>query len=246
MCFLGDIPRTWFSPRTRTRLRLVFVVSISAFFLASAPSRAAEQGGASVSVAAINFDIPSQPLGTALVAFGAAAKFDFYYNAALAEGRRSATVVGKLTPALALQKMLQGTGLVPRMSAPDAAILIPAVGDVVVPRRSVVGSSVRYESYFAAIQARISDALCRGVPANQEGHETFLRVWLAGSGVIEQVEVMHAGADRTKNRNLADAVQGLAVGPPPQDMPQPVTLVVFPPSVARHDCRSVGALPRAN
>jgi hypothetical protein len=236
-----------FGRSSSTTLHVIFTtVSLLALLAASPPATAAGKESELSPATPIDFDIPSQPLGRALIAFGATARLDLYYNAAFADGRRSATVVGKLTPVVALQRLLQGTGLVPRMTAPEAVILVPATREVVAPRGSVVATSARYGPYFAKIQARISDALCRNIGAGQEGDETFLRVWLTAAGVIEQVEIVGASARRTNSHGLADAVQGLAIGAPPSGMPQPVMLVVFPPSAAQQDCRSSNAPEKAN
>jgi hypothetical protein len=237
---------SWVSHSTSTTLRFVLGAYLLVLFAASAPVLAAGPGGDSSLVAPIDFNIPAQSLGRALIAFGATAGLDFYYNAAFAEGRRSTTVIGKLRPVLALQKLLEGTELAPRMSAPGSVTLVPAAREVVVPRQSIVATSVRYEPYFATIQARVSGALCRNRITNQESDETFLRVWLGTSGVIEQVEVIGSDGDQANNQSLANAVQGLAIGSPPPDMPQPVMLVVFPPSAGRHDCRSSNASQKAN
>jgi hypothetical protein len=217
-------------------------------FATSALALDAGQSGGSV--VPVDFEIPAQPLGSALIAFGATAGVDIYYNAANAEGRRSAAVEGKLIPTVALQKLLQGTGLVSRMTASDSAILVPAPRDAVVAKGPVAAAG-RYEPYFALVQARISDALCRDFANTEDDQEILLRVWLGASGVIDQVEVLGSHTDRTSSRGtnshgIADVVQGLAVDAPPPGMPQPVTLVVFPPSAARQSCRSLDASRRAS
>jgi hypothetical protein len=240
--YLQRNPRSW---RVRSSmLRLLLAVSMLTFPAPGSLLRAAGQM-AGASSGEIDFNIPAQPLGAALVAFGSAAGIDFYYNAALAEGRHSTAVVGRLTPISALQEMLRGTGLAPRMQTPGTVILVPATREAAGAKGAVVASAAHFEPYFATIQARVSEVLCRRASAGEEGNEAFLRVWLAVSGVIEQVEVIGASADETSSRALTSAVQGLTVGAPPPDMPQPVTLVVFPPSAARQDCRSSDAFQRA-
>lgn len=240
-------PRAWFWGVTPMARGFVAGICLIACLGTSAPAFANGEGNSSFPAGAIDFNIPSQTLGMALVAFGAKAGFDLYYNAAFAEGRRSAAVTGKLAPTIALQMLLQGTGLVPRMTGPSSVILVPIPSEAAIPRGPVaVAGSGRFESYFAMVQARISETLCHNRAADPESTKTFLRVWLAASGKIDQVEVLGAGGNEASNRSLSDAVQGLAIGTPPPDMPQPVTLVVFPSSAARQECRSSDALPAAN
>ena len=242
---LASAPQSWTSHAAST-LRSGFVAYMFTVFVVSAFASPTGQEDRPSPIDPIDFNIPAQPLGGALVAFGATSGLDVYYNSAFAEGRRSATVRGKLTPVLALRELLEGTGLVPQITGPSSVILVPASREVVVPRRPVVAASTRYVHYFAMIQARISDALCRNAGTSQEGNETLMRVWLTASGTIDQVEVIGAAADQGKYRSLVSAVHGLAVGTPPADMPQPVTLVVFPPSEARHDCRASDAFQKAD
>jgi hypothetical protein len=241
-----NVLRTWASGVTPMAQGLVAGVWLIAFLGTSAPALAGGEGEGSLPAGSIDFNIPSQALGTALVAFGAKAGLDLYYNAAFAEGRRSAAVTGKLTPTLALKMLLRGTGLASRMTGPSSVILVPVPPEVAISRGPTVVGLDHFEPYFATIQARISETLCHNRAADPKSKKTFLRVWLAASGIIDQVEVLAAGMNGASDRSLSNAVRGLAVEPPPPDMPQPVTLVVLPPSTTRQDCRSSDALPGAN
>jgi len=57
------------------------------------------------------FNIPAQPLASALLALGHQVDFQLLYSAADVEGLRSQPVTGRLSPEQALQKMLAGTHL---------------------------------------------------------------------------------------------------------------------------------------
>jgi hypothetical protein len=242
-----DIPQDRHWGVTPTMRIVVAGVCLIAFLVKpSTPAFADGEGNDARLAAPIDFNIPSQTLGMALVAFGAKAGFDLYYNAALAEGRRSAAVTGKLAPTLALQRLLQGTGLLARMTGPSSLILVPAAPEAANSGEPALAGSGRFEPYFATIQGRISEALCHSRAAAIESKKILLRVWLADSGTIDQVELLGAGVNEAVGRSLSDAVRGLAIGTPPPEMPQPLTLVVFPPSATRQECRSSDALPAAN
>lgn len=58
-----------------------------------------------------NFDIPAQPLATALTAFGQQSGLQVSAQAPLVEGRSSSPVRGALSPMLALSQLLAGSGL---------------------------------------------------------------------------------------------------------------------------------------
>lgn len=216
---------------------LGLATSLAIFIGAIMPASAAEQANV-VSTERVSFHIPAQPLAQALIAYGTATGFELYYNAALAEGRRSRAVTQMLPPINALRKLLEGTGLVPQIIGPASFILIQAPREIVRRTAPAAPGPGPYESYFSDIQARIGAALCHSATAGQQVDETFLRVWLSPSGVISRADIFGADENGADRRDLVNAVQGLSVTPPPSDMPQPVTLVVFPPASVWRDCRS--------
>ena len=79
--------------------------------------------------AQIAFDISSQPLDVALETYGITTGREVIYNGKLAVGRQSAAVRGVFAPEVALQILLQGTGLLPRYTAADAFVLVPSSND---------------------------------------------------------------------------------------------------------------------
>ena len=80
----------------------------------SVGSVAGVQGGNLLLAQADNqmqFDIPSQPLDTALEAFGRRSGIQVLYRTAVAENQTTFDVSGSYTPEQALQILLAGTGL---------------------------------------------------------------------------------------------------------------------------------------
>lgn len=63
-----------------------------------------------------NFDVPAQPLPSALTQFGRQSGLQVSVPAALADGRTSSAVSGSLAPIEALSRLLAGTGLTYRIS----------------------------------------------------------------------------------------------------------------------------------
>ncbi len=86
--------------------------------LALAPAAAQAQP------AAIAFNIPAQELNGAVLAFGQRAGIQVFSDAARLAGRRSGAVVGTLTPAEALGRLLAGTGLTYRFTGANRVTIV--------------------------------------------------------------------------------------------------------------------------
>ncbi len=75
----------------------------------------------------VAFAIPSQPLASALTAFGAAARLQVLYPADLARGLTAPAVSGTMTPEDALRRLLAGSGLIYRFTNADTVTLVKPV-----------------------------------------------------------------------------------------------------------------------
>lgn len=77
---------------------------------------------------AVAFEIPAGPLGPALSAFARQGGVQLLYPSALADGRTTAGVSGRLNPEDALTRLLAGTGLIAREARAGVFIILdPAV-----------------------------------------------------------------------------------------------------------------------
>jgi hypothetical protein len=177
--------------------------------------------------AAILFDIPAQPLDRALRTYSVITGLEVFYNTSLAEGHRSAPVAGVLSQAAALKLLLRGTGYVPRVTGTDSFTIVP------VPRNDPAAAAAetteqRYGTYFAAIQARIVDAVCRNPVLSAAGDDLLFKIWLEPKGTILRAEILDAGHNSADVDAFAIAMAGLNIGAPmPKGMSQPVKLAVF-------------------
>ncbi|MBD9595028.1 MULTISPECIES: TonB-dependent receptor [unclassified Ensifer] len=110
--------------RRRERRRLLTTTAIAAFSsLALMPvSTASAQQTTSRVSNARSFDIPSQPLSTALNAFGRQSGLQVTLAASTSQGLRSATVSGTMTADQALARLLSGTDISYRISGGTALV----------------------------------------------------------------------------------------------------------------------------
>ncbi|MBN9027388.1 MAG: STN domain-containing protein [Rhizobiales bacterium] len=106
----------------RTKRRLASLLVTSALLavttsLAAQPALA-QPAPANAANQAVAFSIPAQPLSAAVNAFIGVTGWQISYSSALARGKNSAAVVGTMTPAQALQRLVAGTG---RRTAPRSS-----------------------------------------------------------------------------------------------------------------------------
>jgi hypothetical protein len=184
-----------------------------------------------------SFNIRSQPLADALLAYGAETGLEVFYDAALAEERRSNEVVGVFTRQAALQVLLRGTGYSARPIGNDTFMIAPAppgaMADAAKLRQNL-------QPYFAAVQGRIDDILCRQ-RANAALAEVHLQFWLSPSGLVTKAEVIGDDGDLARDQSRAESIHGLVFAPPPAAMPQPVNMVIYPPSKYSKPCNASDA-----
>jgi outer membrane receptor for ferric coprogen and ferric-rhodotorulic acid len=74
----------------------------------------------------VRFDIPTQALERALEAFRTQSRIQVIYGSDLVVGKMAPAVVGEFTPAVALQKLIQGSGLVLHETGNGVLVLQPA------------------------------------------------------------------------------------------------------------------------
>lgn len=191
-------------------LRLISSLTI----IGSAPSLAES----SRPEAKIEFNIPAQPIASALDIYSAVTGREIFYDGALAKGRRSSPVQGGLAPDEALRSLLVGTGLIARATGQASFTLAPS------PR---VASAAAYQPYFAMLQTKVSRALCGHAETRPRNVDLLLRIWIAPSGTVQRALLLDQPADRAGEESFDAALRGLPIGTPPSDMPQPVIMAIL-------------------
>lgn len=73
---------------------------------------------------AVSFDIPAQPLRSAINAFTRATGWEVGFTSQAVDGKRSRAIGGMLAPGQALQALLADTGLHAAISGPSTAAIV--------------------------------------------------------------------------------------------------------------------------
>ena len=185
-----------------------------------------------------DFDLPAQPLQSALEQYSNVTGSSVVYRAALAVGRRSAAVKGIYTPEAALRMLIEGSGLAVEYTAANAVSLRPA------PRREAGASSGRragairgafYLSYYGVVQAGVRDALCRNTATRAGGYRAAVSFEVSPMGRVEHARVLDSTGDTDKDGEIVLALdQTVLDKAPPADLEQPFVMLIVPGS-AQHD-----------
>jgi hypothetical protein len=197
---------------------LVWIPTVSAIRAEPLPSHARAQ-----------FDIPAQPLADALFAYSATTGLEVFYDGSLAFGQRSTAIKGVFTPIGALEAMLRGTGYVPKTSQ-----YVDAISIVTAPRELATfqaAALARFEPYLALMQSRIAEVLCKADETKSDDRDIMISFWLDPSGRISRAQLWDATLSADRRRSILAGLQGLDVGQAtPAGLPQPLAMVIFPPS----------------
>lgn len=152
----------------------------------------------------VNFQIPAQPLSSAIDAFVRQSGWQISYSSALARGKTSTAVSGPITPSTALQRLVAGTGIKVRVGAPGSAALIdPSLasynGGVAADGSIILDTiTVQGESAWGPIDGIVATRSASGTKTDTPLLETPQSV-----SVISAQEVKQKGA-----QSLVEALQG--------------------------------------
>jgi hypothetical protein len=191
-----------------------------------------------------HFDIPAQPLETALAAYVAVTGVETIYDSELMRSRQSTAVKGLLASDIALRVLLEGTGL-SEISAGNAFALVE------VPRGQYYGGArlSEFGQYYGHLQDGFARVFCRHAETVPGEFRAIIRFSIGFSGEMRNVRLLNSTGDLRRDAVVTDQLHGMTVEPPPSRMPQPVTMMIAPRAVGRTgDCairpRGPSAEPR--
>jgi TonB family protein len=213
---------------------LVFVLFATLALVLVAPHVGAQAVGQAPPPKAVAFNLPAQPLASALEGFSTISGFQVVYDGALASGRWSASVIGTLPPDVALKMLLDGTGLSARYMADDGVMLVPSAHPR--PRGEInTASPPVVNRYYGLIQSRLERALCSD--SRLRGFRAALGFWIGPNGAIVRPTLLSSTGAAELDALIGKAMRNVALNePPPAGFAQPVVMVITPD--LDRDCRT--------
>jgi hypothetical protein len=189
-----------------------------------------------------DFDIPAQPLASALDRYAALAHRSVVFRDELVAGRISAPVLGRYTPQAALHALLADTGLVADdpdgdQSRKDAFVLQLAVTPPEPPQHTAFD-----RRYDALVQRQVWEALCADSRTVPGSYRSVLRFEVDGGGRLRQPRLLVSSGDNRRDRAMLGILAALRIdSAPPPDLAQPLTLAILPRAAiaGQPDCQAV-------
>lgn len=180
------------------------------------------------------FDIPEQPLQTALRIYSESTGQAVLFDDSLTVGRRSTGVSGLYASAEALRQLLQGTGLVAKYSSDHSFTLrLADATDSHEPETAATAdasvndeTAALIERYAGKIQKPIQLALCKSAMTRPGTYRLALQIWVGPSGQVQDIHLLSTPDDtHGKEQYVREALDRLMLEPPPKLLPQPITLL---------------------
>lgn len=191
------------------------------------------------------FDIPSQPLASALEAYGHATGVQVLFESLSAVGRRSAPVRGDFTPNAALDRLLAGTDVEVRRLGPHAITLAaPAGSDAsppIDPLRSAdlsldplrVRASTdnlardQLRDYGNVVRSDIENALRKSARTRTGDYRVEVELWVDDSRRVRRARLARSTGDQERDAAVNASLRGLLISrDAPADMPRPMRVLV--------------------
>lgn len=206
----------------------------------------AAEGDSGSTAQPVTFDIPAQPLVTALHAFGRRAGVQVLYDSRSAAGRQSVAVQGSLTPDEALKRLLGNTDLEIRHARSDSITLIspaPPERDLPPPDALTdadlslgvlrVRANVRpndrdrFAEYSETVRSEIQRALLKNPHSATGNYRAVLDLWIDPARTIRKAALLQPTGDAVRDSAITSTLQGLIISrATPADAPQPIRAVV--------------------
>ncbi|MGJ7498853.1 secretin and TonB N-terminal domain-containing protein [Variovorax sp. ZT5P49] len=176
-----------------------------------------------------DFDVPAQPLASALERYAVITDQTVVFSDALVAGRMSAPVNGRYAPQAALAALLSGTGLIAedpggRLKGTFVLRQQPAEAAAAAP-----ASSGLDRGYDGLIQVRVWEALCADPRTAPGNYRASLLLNIDLSGRLTSPRLIGSTGDTRRDQAMVAALNGLRMEhSPPAELRQPLTLVILP------------------
>lgn len=234
---------TAFAPvrrRNPAKLLVRIILVLAAIMNAAIPAAAQTAAGGET-----NFNIPSQPLASAIQAFSQASSVEVLYESSITAGRRSDSIEGRFMASEALDRLLGNAGFSVRFTRANAVVLsLPSARDDLPATRAaahfdlslgtirVTAATERPDDgqlreFSDAVQSEVGAMLRRDTRIRSGNYRIRVRLWIDPSRTVRHAELAQSTGDQTRDGAIETALKGFMISRlPPPNTPQPVRVIV--------------------
>jgi TonB family protein len=168
------------------------------------------------SASPLAFDIPMQPLAAALERYAGIAHLSIVVTSDMVRGRTSSPVQGRYSSQAALQRLLEGTGLVADVHDSGAGKTY-LLREVDKPAAAPAGMSTLFsqQGYPGLVQSRIWQALCTNARTAPGQYRLLFQFQLDAAGHLADARLLVSTGDARRDAAVLDSLQHVQVEPPP-------------------------------
>lgn len=192
----------------------------------------------------ILFNIPAQPLDSALQAYSRASGVDILYESGTAVQLMSSAVVGTFSRQSALEVLLQGTELKVRYTRSDAITIsqphyeanLPPLNpltdaDLTLDTLRVAAGepadAAQMREFSLSTQADIEAALRKNARTSTGSYKASIRLWIDPQRTVRRAELAQSSGEAGRDASIVETLHGLVLRrEPPANAPQPVRVVI--------------------
>jgi hypothetical protein len=236
---LAARPRRW---DLSCQIWLWWLLGAVVLCCASSYSRSAEFDAANNQT--IVFDIPSEPLASALQDFSQRSGIELFYESAITDGLESTPLKGAYTSRDALRRLLSGTGFIVHYNLHNAVSLsLPTMADPSLEQDHSLGAASlslgalnvvagapdgeQLQEFAEALQNDVSTALTKNPDVRSGNYRIRIKLWIDPSRAIRRAVVTQTTGDAARDAAIATVLQGLVITrAPPLGLAQPVRVIV--------------------
>lgn len=221
---------------------------VASVFLVSLMTQAGwtQDGAERAAFGVRSFDIPRQPLASALESYSRATGYEVLYESGIVVALQSVEVRGTFTAEQALGVLLGDTDLRVRFTRRDAITLtlpsnaydLPpsdpfADADLALETLRVSGGSERPDEgrlreFSETVQADIESALRKDARTRSGNYRANVKLWLTPSRTVSRAELAQSTGDLQRDSSISEILRGLVLRRlPPANTPQPVRVVIY-------------------
>ncbi|WP_099790411.1 STN domain-containing protein [Variovorax sp. 54] len=215
------------------------ILSLAAVSLAGEPAPSPDAAGR------IAFDLPAQPLATAVQVYAQATGQSVFFDGQLTAGLESAPLHGVFTPREALQRLLAGTRLAARHTDARTFTLVEAEASppavVTTPAAPAIAMSPRDAR---VVQQALERTLCRWPHARPGTYRALVQLWVGPSGHVRRTRLLSSTGLAQRDAALEAAMNTLVFDRPPEgEADQPLTVLLLPRTGDRPDVCDAAVSP---